>query len=241
MYHGVFILFTQIVSKSALCFEEPRASALKNWGWCFYPALRIDGCFGCAYAGFGCGVLVTDGVCEGVKSQVPDKKCDFYEEINLKKRMTRKEKFGLGMHLTRRIEGRKNRFVTLSHFKPLKGWYWTNFVKAMRFIMRRFEYAKVVHTVNGSRQHIHFVYRGEYMDVHKMGEIWKDISGHGTVWMNVCDRDDHILHYYMSGDSAQDKDVKVRWSFSKKWAPRVEQLELGEKLGALPTENVGGR
>ena len=190
-------------------------------GWdcdpCIWPKLlRVD-CVNCMYAGYGQRVLTTDGVCEGVESAIPEevKKWLFRLRMNNMKKMSRKEKFGYGMHMTRRL-GKKNRFVTLSHFKMLKGWMWTNFVKYMRYKMgSKFQYAKVIHTV-GEKQHIHFVYRGDYMKVREIGEIWKQISSHGTVWINECDGNDIVLHGYMNAEGSDEVDTKVRWSFSRR-------------------------
>lgn len=222
-----------------------RRDRLPDWGWvesvCMYPQLLRVGCRFCMYAGWGCQELKTDGVCEGVEDGRPAevKKWLYYLTVNRMKKMKRMERFGYGMYMSRRL-GVKNRFVTLSYFKMLRGWMWTNFVKYMRYKMAgRFEYAKVMHTV-GDRQHIHFVYRGDYINVREIGSIWKQISGHGTVWINECDGNDVVLHGYMNAENKGEEDVMVRWSFSRKWAPRVEQSLLTEfPLGSTEIGGVG--
>ena len=207
-----------------------------NWGYrkarcimqdgkrriCTNPTLRYNGCNYCAFAGYGSGVL-----------KVPKKeydrtsKAEWMQVMRDKERLTRYEKFGYGMHMTRRL-GRVNRFVTLSYFKKMSGWMWTNMVKYMRKKMPSFEYAKVLHTKERGRQHIHFVYRGEFIDVFELGRMWKGISGHGTVFIMECKPDkfnDATIYGYM--DNIWDN-VKIRWSYSRRWAPASEQALLPE-------------
>lgn len=148
----------------------------------------------------------------------------WWESEKDKREFIKKKRFGKGCFLGR-ITGQGIRFVTLSHFKTLNGKNtWTNFIKLLRKEFGKIEYAKVIHT-KGANQHIHFVYRGSFIPVRDLSQIWFRCSSFKVVWIEKVWGDEHKLYAYMA--NVEDND-KVRWDYSRKWCPNLEQAYLEE-------------
>lgn len=136
----------------------------------------------------------------------------------------KKARFGKGLFLSRFLKI-ENRFVTLTHFKTLRGKdTWHNFIKIIRQAYGKIEYSRVVHQI-GKKQHIHFVYRGRFIPVKSLSEIWKRAAGIKVVWIERVWGNEHKLFDYMNELDGNDK---VWWSNSKGWAPSEEQAFLDE-------------
>jgi hypothetical protein len=141
-----------------------------------------------------------------------------------KRERKKKARFGRGLFLAK-LKGQKVRFVTLSHFKKLGKGVWSNFVTDVRRLMPDFEYSKVIHR-KGKKEHIHFVYRGLWLDVYELSRLWKKWSGHQVVWIKQVDlAHQHGLYDYMNDSMENDQ---VRWSSSMYWSPPEEQEFLAE-------------
>ncbi len=163
----------------------------------------------------------------GYKPHTEMEKELWYMQKGLERDRKRKIKFGRGL-LISKIQGIRNRFVTLGNTRYLGRNCWSMFVREMRRQMRIFEYAKVEHfRSDPDRSHLHFVYRGSYLDVHEMSRIWKAVSSSPIAWVKEVTRDEHGLWAYMD-DPDKTTNTRTRWSYSSGWSPKAEQSLLVE-------------